>query len=498
MCDSTWRCCSSTGDGGCASTGNYRCQLTCDGNGNCDYATNCVLCNAGCVNECVDAQGCSGGSCVTANCAAGDYCDPSQAKCISGLCDSGWFCCSSTGDNGCATAGDYRCQLTCDGNGNCDYATNCENCATKTSTDSDGGDVPETQGSVTDYTGCSNSVCTGNAYTDFCVDPTHLVEYYPDGTGYEYNHYYCSDFEVAATGDTADDPTTTGSCTGGTRAGCSGGAFTTGSGSSCTEGCVDPSACPGGANCVFKECYAVDSNDGCPGKDTCTSKTYDPDTNSNTCSACLGSGHWNLGGDITTCCGDDNSEYIKTRTCASSVCTNSSSDDACCDASSDCVYSSTCYENGHVEDVDGDGYKERCSSGTWQDGEPPTSSITSPAENSWHRTDFDVSVSDSDNGGSGLGTCYYRVWSNEVLTKDTTTRACSSSVTLTVGSTADCRDQGSGMCKIEVWAVDGAGNEGIHINRSFSIDWTAPTFDSYSVQGCDYDTGTDCWVKGGK
>ncbi len=364
--------------------------------------------------------------------------------------------------------------------------------------DTDDGDDPDTKGTVTDYTGCSSGSCSSSTYTDYCEDATHLVEYYPDGSGYGSKDYYCSDFEVAATGDTADDPTTTSSCTGGTGAGCSDGAFTTSSGSSCTEGCVDSGACPGGANCVFKECYAVDSNDGCPGKDTCTSKTYDPDTNSNTCSACLGSGHWNLGGDITTCCGDDNGEYVKTRTCASGVCTSDSNDDACCDANTDCVYSSTCYGDGYVGDVDGDGYKEKCSSGTWEDGEPPTSSIDSPAENSWHKADFDVSVSDSDNGGSGLDTCYYRVWSNEALTKDTTTRTCSSSVTLTVGSTADCRDQGSGMCKIEVWAVDGAGNEGNHVNRSFSIDWTAPTFDSYSVEGCDYDTGTDCWVKGGK
>ncbi|MBU2520277.1 MAG: hypothetical protein KKB03_03495, partial [Nanoarchaeota archaeon] len=109
-----------------------------------------------------------------------------------------------------------------------------------------------------------------------------------------------------------------------------------------------------------------DSADICPGFDTCQSKTYDADKWENTCDTCFSSDeHWNIGGDILTCCGDDNNEYKKTRVC-SGVCTTDPTDDACCDLDTDCVYDSTCYEDGYRGDVDADIEVEECLKGVWR------------------------------------------------------------------------------------------------------------------------------------
>ena len=85
---------------------------------------------------------------------------------------------------------------------------------------------------------------------------------------------------------------------------------------------------------------------------------------------------WNIGGETaaTSCCGDDANEYNITRICSGGACTSSTSDDGCCDTSTDCIYSSTCYANGYSGDVDSDNALENCSSGTWIKGDtiPPT------------------------------------------------------------------------------------------------------------------------------
>ena len=72
------------------------------------------------------------------------------------------------------------------------------------------------------------------------------------------------------------------------------------------------------------------------------------------------SGYWNIGGEVagTTCCGDDSSEYKRTRVCTSG-CTTSAADDACCNANNKCVYSSTCYANAAC-------YTSlKCNAGSW-------------------------------------------------------------------------------------------------------------------------------------
>ncbi len=119
------------------------------------------------------------------------------------------------------------------------------------------------------------------------------------------------------------------------------------------------------------------------------------------------------------------------------------------------------------------------------DEKDPNTTINSPNSGSWQNQDFEVSVSDSDTGGSGLNKCYYRVkafdgsdWIYTVGDNDNwEVRNCSSTVTLTVGEGKDCPYQGEDVCRIQVKAVDKAGNDNWgppYKSRTFSIDWTAP------------------------
>lgn len=112
----------------------------------------------------------------------------------------------------------------------------------------------------------------------------------------------------------------------------------------------------------------------------CVSGTaYNTDSNSGACSQCGGT--W-MG---ASCCGDDGGEVYRTRVCTSG-CTSDSGDNACCDASTDCVLSGTCYNSGSYAcngdtvlycnsgswqsasnrgDTDTDGNREGCKSGQW-------------------------------------------------------------------------------------------------------------------------------------
>ncbi len=92
---------------------------------------------------------------------------------------------------------------------------------------------------------------------------------------------------------------------------------------------------------------------------------YGGDAGNTECTAIVGSGYWNIGGEVaaTTCCGDDSGENKKTRAC-SSGCTSDSNDDACCDASTDCVYNSGCYATG--SNICLGNLVLNCNAGTWQ------------------------------------------------------------------------------------------------------------------------------------
>jgi hypothetical protein len=170
--------------------------------------------------------------------------------------------------------------------------------------------------------------------------------------------------------------------------------------------CNSANDCIYGGNCYSDGYYDLDSD----GKTDmrCYTGTnnwwINVDYHSSYCDAAVGAGHWNLGGDATSedgyytstgsrpdyctigsgghpsqqcCCGDDANEYKKTRLCDNAngninpnpySCTTSSSDDACCNVNTDCVYNSGCYSSGtHTTDVDGNGDAEYCASGIWYD-----------------------------------------------------------------------------------------------------------------------------------
>ncbi|KHO46124.1 MAG: hypothetical protein QS98_C0005G0071 [archaeon GW2011_AR3] len=97
------------------------------------------------------------------------------------------------------------------------------------------------------------------------------------------------------------------------------------------------------------------------------------DSTSEICTAITGGSNWDLGGDVTAtaCCGDDSGENGLSRTCDLGSCTTSSSDRACCNEASKCVYDSACYANNVSTDPDSDGILEVCLAGTWYDGDKP-------------------------------------------------------------------------------------------------------------------------------
>ncbi len=111
----------------------------------------------------------------------------------------------------------------------------------------------------------------------------------------------------------------------------------------------------------------------------------------------------------------------------------------------------------------------------------PVTEIISPEPNSWQNSDFSLDVTDTDDGGSGLDKCYYRVDSkiddSWDVTKGWTERICDSITPLiTVGVDKDCRvegENGNGRCRVHVKSEDVAGNSD-ETWRHFSIDWTAP------------------------
>jgi len=96
------------------------------------------------------------------------------------------------------------------------------------------------------------------------------------------------------------------------------------------------------------------------------------DDSSTACTCVKGSGYWGIGGEVDSsgCCSDDSGENKKTRVCSSGACTSDSTDDACCDASSDCIYTGTCYSSGSMNG------NIRCSAGSWTTTTSTTTTTT--------------------------------------------------------------------------------------------------------------------------
>ena len=110
------------------------------------------------------------------------------------ICRSSAFASDCTADAACdgRPAGSTFCDgsVVAQCSNSCTYST-VEDCATKATTDTDAGDDPTTQGTVTDYTGCQNGACATSTYTDTCVDAETLTEYYPSGSSYASKTYTC-------------------------------------------------------------------------------------------------------------------------------------------------------------------------------------------------------------------------------------------------------------------------------------------------------------------
>ncbi|MCK4496613.1 MAG: fibronectin type III domain-containing protein, partial [Candidatus Aenigmarchaeota archaeon] len=398
-------------------------------------------------------------------------------------------CCNNGNDcvysGTCYSQGSLCAPWNSDAIGSCSSSTwsQTENCATKASENSgDAGNAPTVYGSCIDYITCepSGPSCTSSTYNDVCVSGTQLTEYYASGASCLSATYTCPDFEVAATGDIANDPTTTGTCTAGTAAGCSSEAFSTAAGTgSGTEGCVDSNECfsnggAGGGNCIFTEYYAVDSGDACTGLDSCASTTYDPDTNSNTCNECAGSNRFGIGGEdcngaaagdcSTQCCGDDSGE--NKRTCqdgGAGACTESTDDEACCSDSNACVYDGVCYS--HDEATGG----WACNQGTWERLEVIVVVIATPdsVKTVWQNTDATASIDCTPHPSTECDPNSYRL---RIYT--TTTSTCSTDYDTYSTPGTQTISSHSWVCGA---AKDNYGTEGFSDSVEFRVDQINPT-----------------------
>ncbi|MFP4045890.1 MAG: hypothetical protein ACLFS3_02430, partial [Candidatus Aenigmatarchaeota archaeon] len=126
--------------------------------------------------------------------------------------------------------------------------------------------------------------------------------------------------------------------------------------------------------------------------------------------------------------------------------------------------------------IDTEGYTSTTDSRSFSiDTTSPSLEIDFPESGSWHRSDFDISTTDSDSY-SGLDNCEYRIDDGNDGSYDTNwqTRTCDGSFGVTVGSLGNCSIEGNNKCKAQIRTTDNAGNN-ISDERNFSIDYTGPT-----------------------
>jgi hypothetical protein len=115
------------------------------------------------------------------------------------------------------------------------------------------------------------------------------------------------------------------------------------------------------------------------------------------------------------------------------------------------------------------------------DATNPTSSIPVPDSGSWQNQSFNANLTYTDSG-SGLQTCQYKVNTSSGTRVDwTSAGSCSGSSwstnkSITVGTSSNCNVQGANACTVQVRANDSVNNAGSETSKSFSIDWTAPSW----------------------
>ncbi|MDK2849635.1 MAG: hypothetical protein PWR32_302, partial [Candidatus Woesearchaeota archaeon] len=110
--------------------------------------------------------------------------------------------------------------------------------------------------------------------------------------------------------------------------------------------------------------------------------TVNWDNSETYCTCKVGSGHWNLGGEVaaSSCCGDDSGEYV--RNCVDSTDQGSCGADttACCNSNTDCVDNyGLCESSGacYGTPIMGNSY---CNSGTWENPDESSSYCVSSCD----------------------------------------------------------------------------------------------------------------------
>jgi hypothetical protein len=177
---------------------------TCFTTTNCSYA-----CPAAGINSSLSSNTCSVGYTGNCSCTVDFYCSGTSCTCTASsnctyTCTGGYNNCNSSSP-GCpcsstvgpccsSTTRYYSCSIcagtSCNSCPNASYCST-ENCATRTTYDSDGGNYPDTGGYIYDYVGCSGGSCTANTYRDTCygTPANDLTEYYASGSSYSSQNY---------------------------------------------------------------------------------------------------------------------------------------------------------------------------------------------------------------------------------------------------------------------------------------------------------------------
>jgi hypothetical protein len=218
----------------------------------------------------------------------------------------------------------YECPI-CTGT-SCSSATACgsrsgclsEDCSTRTSDDSDGGDVPDIAGTVTDYDGCSGGACSSTPYPDHCAGTNNndLHETYNNGASYIEKPYtlgtsaYCASNRrytcSAGTANCDQNPSPVG-CECSTPSSCCGGTGSnypyTGCNSCSDSSCAScPTDCTQGATCDNAGHTQICSGSSCQ---ACASGYASCDVDSaNGCEINLNTDNKNCGSCNNICGGD--------------------------------------------------------------------------------------------------------------------------------------------------------------------------------------------------
>jgi hypothetical protein len=197
----------------------------------------------------------------------------------------------------------------------------------------------------------------------------------------------------------------------------------------------------------------------------------DGDSNSNTCSCkadqTLGDSgkEWAIGGEVSaaTCCGDDAGEWDRDSSYHASIESPPAASDACCDASTDCVHSNTCYASGTASvDVDGNGEVDYCSSHIW----------------------YDCSTDAQCNTASG-----YRCSSNNCINTCGQNSDCGSGFYCSQAGTCMAQKAQLGTCDYSVTFLDQSSES----NGVCTSGLCRDDYDLASNADGDCDAGEECW-----